>query len=168
DAKDERAALDRETARLEAILKAMGETDEKRAEADLQLAWLRIKEAKLEQDAARADVDQAQAQVEKATQQFTLASRKLQVAVAKLEQAEKTAKGGKTTPAPAAGGDVFTVHVRPLAAAEKVIRVKATGKETVLEGLAYAAEDMAIKADALTVWVVRDKAVLPVDLAAIT
>jgi hypothetical protein len=76
--------------------------------------------------------------------------------------------GDPKKPAAAKGGEAFTVHIRTLLAAEKVISVKATGKETVLEGLAYAAEDMAIKPEALSVWVVRDKAVLPVDLAAIT
>jgi RNA polymerase sigma factor (sigma-70 family) len=171
DTKDaEREKLIRETARLEAFLKAVGTTDEKKAETMLRLAELRVQEARWAQDVARLDVDMAQAQVEKAIQQFTLASRNLQAAQQKLTEAEKAvAKDGKKPPAaPAKDGDVFTVHVRPLAAAEKLIRVKATGNQTVLEGLAYAAEDMAIKADALSVWVVRDKSILPVDLAGIT
>ena len=50
---------------------------------------------------------------------------------------------------------------------ERVIRVPATGKETILEGLAYAAEDMAIKPEALSAWFVREKAILPVNLVAI-
>jgi hypothetical protein len=37
----------------------------------------------------------------------------------------------------------------------------------VLAGLAYTAENMALKPESITVWVVRDKSVLPVDLAAI-
>ena len=63
---------------------------------------------------------------------------------------------------------MFTVHVRTLTAAEKVIRVKATGKETVLEGLVYAADDVPLKSDGVSVWVVRDKVLLPVDLPGIT
>jgi hypothetical protein len=65
------------------------------------------------------------------------------------------------------GASVFTIHIRTLTAAEKVIRVKATGKQTVLEGLVHAADDVSIKSDALSVWVVREKTVLPVDLPAI-
>jgi hypothetical protein len=86
------------------------------------------------------------------------------------EQAQKKyelAKERLENKAPRPAGEVFTVHVRSLTAAEKVIRVKATGKDSVLEGLTYAAEAVAIKSDAVSVWVVRDRAILPVDLAAI-
>ena len=61
----------------------------------------------------------------------------------------------------------FPIRVRPVTLPERVIRVPATGKETILEGLAHAAEDMAIKPQALSVWLVRDKAILTVDLVAI-
>jgi hypothetical protein len=126
-------------------------------------------EDKLEETAAREKVDRAQAQLEQEIQGLTLVFRKLQAARDKLAEAEKAlAKDGKKPPAPAKDNDSFTVHVRPLAAAEKLIRVKATGNQTVLEGLAYAAEDMAIKADALSVWIIRQKNVMPVDLAGIT
>jgi RNA polymerase sigma factor (sigma-70 family) len=168
EANTDREKLAIEIAKSEELLRIGKTTAEQRAELELELAWLRVKEAKLEQDATRVIIDRAQAQVEEATLQFTAASRKLQEAVARLEEAQKAvAKGGKKQP-PGKAGDSFTVHVRPLAAAEKIIRVNATGKETVLEGLTYAAEDMTIKPDALSVWVVRDKVVLPVDLAGIT
>lgn len=45
--------------------------------------------------------------------------------------------------------------------------MKATGNETVLEGLTYAAEEVLLKSDAVSVWVARGKEVLPVDLAGI-
>ncbi|HVL13941.1 MAG TPA: hypothetical protein VM529_15335, partial [Gemmata sp.] len=167
DVKDDRAALSREAARLETFLKGAGTTDERNAAA-LRLAELRVEEARQEEKAARARVDRAYAQLVEENMALTLVFRKLQAAQEKLDEAEKAiAKDGKAPPAPAKAGDSFTVHVRPLAAAEKVIRVNATGNETVLEGLAYAAEDMAIKPDVLTVWVVRGGDVMPVDLAGI-
>jgi RNA polymerase sigma factor (sigma-70 family) len=97
--------------------------------------------------AAQALIDDARGELEREKMRTAEAQRKL---------------------AAAKPGEEFTVRVRPLAAAEKVIRVRATGKETVMEGLAYAAEDMAIKADALSVWLVRGREVLLVDLVAIT
>lgn len=45
--------------------------------------------------------------------------------------------------------------------------MKATGNETVLEGLTYAAEQVLLKSDAVSVWVARDKTILPADLAGI-
>ena len=41
------------------------------------------------------------------------------------------------------------------------------GIKSVLEAVAYAASDMAIKPDAVHVWLVREKEILPVDLTAI-
>jgi len=167
DPTTERAKLAIEIAKAEEVLRIGKAAGARRAELELELAWLRVEEAKLEQDATRVIIDCAQAQVEEANKQFTIASGKLQEAVARLEEAQKAVAKGAAKP-PAKAGASFTVHVRPLAAAEKVIRVNATGNETVLEGLAYAAEDMAIKPDALTVWVVRGREVMPVDLAGIT
>jgi predicted DNA-binding protein (UPF0251 family) len=62
----------------------------------------------------------------------------------------------------------FTVHIRTLSAAEKVVRVKATAKETVLDAMFYANDDVSFQKDTLSVWIVRDGKRLPVDLLAIT
>jgi RNA polymerase sigma factor (sigma-70 family) len=138
-------------------------------EGELLTARLRLEEARAVLETARAKCDQAQAHVEQANQEFTLASRNLQAAQAKLNAAEKAAAtaGQKQRGAPVTVDESFAIHVRPLTAPEKIIRVKATGKETVLEGLAHAAEDMAIKADAFSAWVVRGKEIMPVDLVGI-
>jgi len=101
----------------------------------------------------------AQANVERAMVVLQLAKQKVAVAEKAVADAKK--------PKPLAEDAVFTVHVRPLTEAEKVIRVKATGKETVLEGLAYATEAAAIKSGEVSVWVVREKVVIAVDLNAI-
>jgi uncharacterized protein (TIGR03067 family) len=168
---EERERLAREIARLKAALAEGMVTDDRKAEITLRVAMIEVEQAKAEEEQARRQVDiagellrHAQVQVDAARVQLAQATNNLKVAEAKLAAAKK---GAPAAPA-AKDGDAFTVHVRPLAAPEKVIRVKATGNPTVLEGLAYAAEDMAIKPDAVTVWVVRDKTVLPVDLAAIT
>jgi RNA polymerase sigma factor (sigma-70 family) len=172
---DERAKLEQEKERIDAFLRAMGRAGDTEEVARLRTRK-QLLQAKLDEDMARADVEvaraslaQARAQAEVAQAHLAQAVKNLEAARTRLVAVEKAA--GAKNPlllAPGKDGEAFTVHVRPLAAAEKVIHVKATGKETVLEGLAYAAEDMAIKPDAVSVWVVRDKTILPVDLASIT
>jgi uncharacterized protein (TIGR03067 family) len=152
----ERDALTREKARIEGFLKAMRGTEEAPRKS-LLTAKLNAAQARLQELAAQEGVDHAAAQLEQARERLAAAREQLAAA----EEAGKN-------PAPAKDGDAYTVHVRPLAAAEKLIRVKATGTHTVLEGIAHAAQDMAIKPEAVTVWVVRGQEVLHVDLAAIT
>jgi hypothetical protein len=171
--KGERAKLEQEQAAFAKRLAALDPMRNKEEFARLA-ATVKLYQAKLDEDAARLRVEVAQAQLARYEAVVANAQAELKVAEVVLKQAqarlaaiEKDAM--KRGPAvPAKDGEVYTIHVRPLAAAEKVIRVKATGSETVLEGLAYAAEDMAIKADSVSVWVVRVKEILPVDLAAIT
>jgi uncharacterized protein (TIGR03067 family) len=173
DWKEERAKLEKEKAQLEAFLKATDPAANKEEFARLA-ARVKLYQAKLDEDAARMQVEiaraqlaQAQAQVEVSRAHLELATKNLKEAQDRLAAIEKDAKKREPV-APAKDGMAYTVHVRPLAAPEKVIRVKVTGNDTVLEGLAYAAEDMAIKSDSVSVWVVRDKEILPVDLAGIT
>ncbi|MBN9120061.1 MAG: sigma-70 family RNA polymerase sigma factor [Planctomycetes bacterium] len=137
--------------------------------AEVERAQLESERAKLDLAAATAELEkarhtaaQAQARWAAANQKWQLAQREYERASERLKKLPAVAPGGA-----AAAGEVFAVHIRTLAAAEKVIRVKATGKETVLAGLVYAADDVSIKSDALSVWVVRDGAVLAVDLPAI-
>jgi RNA polymerase sigma factor (sigma-70 family) len=137
---------------------------------------LRLREAQAVEERARAQMALAQAQVAQAKADFEIAKadfersmRLLEEARAQIAALEKLNAPAK--PQPLAGGKddaSYTVHIRTQSAPEKVIRVKATGTQTVLEGLAYAAEDMAIKPEAVSVWVIREKALLSVDLAAIT
>jgi RNA polymerase sigma factor (sigma-70 family) len=137
---------------------------------------LRLRQAQALEEEARAQLAKAQAQVAQAKADVEVARAEVEVAVRQLEDArariaalEKFTAPAKL-PAQAAGKDdaSYTVHIRTQYAPEKVIRVKATGTQTVLEGLAYAAEDMAIKPEAISVWVIREKALLSVELAAIT
>ena len=128
---------------------------ERKAEVELRQAQAQLERARAQAEAAQVDVARAQAVFLQAKE-----------VLAAAEKALAAAK--KAQPTPAKEVEVFTVHVRTLTAAEKVIRVKATGKETVLEGLVYAADDVPLKSDGVNVWVVRDKAVLPVDLLGIT
>lgn len=110
-------------------------------------------------DLARTRVVEAQIAAE-------LAEKNLAAARDRVKAAEKAVRDRelpKDKPDPAAAAE-FTVHVRTLAAAEKVIRVKAANGETVLEALAHAAKDVSLKSDSLSAWVARDKELLPVDL----
>lgn len=117
---------------------------------------------------AEADVERSRAQLAQAEAQVASAQKNLQLAKERIKIAEKAIEDAqKPQPAPEKGDAAFTVYIRTLTAAEKVIRVRATGKETVLEGLVHAADDVSIKSDALSVWVVRDKTVLSVDLPAL-
>jgi hypothetical protein len=168
---DDRERLSRERAKLDELVQLLS-LKTRDGEAARALATLQVAIAVREKEAAAQGVDvatvqfkQMQAQVEAARAHLAVATQRLQEAEAKLAAAEKKARN--LSPNPPAETARFTIHIRPLSAAEKVVRVKATGKETVMEGLAYAAEDMAITPDALAVWVVRDKSVLAVDLAAI-
>ncbi len=141
---------------------------EKAKRLDAQLA--KDKELRAAIDVRRAEVElqRAQAEAEVAQVHVLQATANLKAAQDKLAAAEKAAVDLKKPPAaPAKGGAEFTVHVRTLTAAEKVVRVKDTGNSTVLDALANA-DGVTIKPDAVSVWVVRDGAVLPVDLGAIT
>ena len=60
----------------------------------------------------------------------------------------------------------FTVHVRTLTAAETVTRVKAIGSQTVLDALVHV-DGVSVKPDAVSARIVRDGAVMPVDLPGI-
>jgi chemotaxis protein histidine kinase CheA len=171
----QRERLEREKAQLIALLESVvaekqrEELRRRLSEKQVAVAELEVEEARAQLRAAAAIADEAQAQVQRANQQFTLASRKLQVAQAKLDAAEKARAGdGNEKPAPPAKEEAsFTVHIRPLAAAEKVIRVKATGSDTVHDALTYAAQDMALKPESFMAWVARGKEILPVDLVGI-
>jgi uncharacterized protein (TIGR03067 family) len=169
----QRERLEREKAQLIALLESViaekqkGELRRLLSEKEVAVAELEVEEARAQLRAAAALADDAQAQVQRANHQFTLASRKLQVAQAKLDAAEKARAGKEQPAAPAKDGAVFTVHIRPLAAPEKVILVKATGSDTVHDALAYAAQDMALKPDSFMAWVARGSEILPVDLVGI-
>jgi RNA polymerase sigma factor (sigma-70 family) len=153
DAKEKERLLE-ELARLQKEREALVLREEQRR----ALIELRQAEAYLEQ--SKAQVAVAQAEVERAVATLQVAKQRLAAAEKALAE---TKKGEPAHPE----GAAFTVHVRPLTEAEKMIRVKATGKETVLEGLAYATEAAAFKSGEVNVWVVRCREVLPVDLPAI-
>jgi len=168
-----REKLLRETKRLEEALCTTAD-DQKKAEYE---ALLRQARAQLELQAAQEELRQAEAELEMARAQVALAQAKfersnaqLHVAKERVKQAQQAvAAANQKSPGliPVKEGIVFTVHVRTLTAPEKTIRVKATGKETVLEGLVYAADDAPITSGGVNVWVVRDKAILPVNLPGI-
>lgn len=152
-----------EAATLRAPADAQRELD--RLAVEVERAEVDAQTAKLVLDETVARLEKLKRVAEKAQLDWAEANTRRQRIQKEYERAKE--RWENKAPRPAKAGEVFTVHVRPLTAEEKVIRVKATGKESVLEGLTYAAEDMAIKSDAVSVWVVRDKAILPVDLGAI-
>ena len=132
---------------------------------EYQRALKSVEEKRVAHSATLIDLDVAKARVEEAVRELQVEEERLKEAFQSYRAAEQKAEGGGTKRT--TDGNVFTIRVRPVMSPERVIRVPATGKETILEGLAYAAEDMAIKPEALSVWVVREKAILPVDLVAI-
>jgi uncharacterized protein (TIGR03067 family) len=166
----ERARLELEKTRLMELLQ-LDVANKQREELERLLSKNRVAAAELEVEQARARLqvaaaqcEQAQAEVERRGVQFTHASRNLQEAQKRLDELRKAA--GKDEFEPRADPKAtFSIHIRPLAAPEKAIRVKATGNDTVLEALAHAAQDMAIKPEAFSAWVARGKEILPVDLA---
>ncbi len=176
---EERARLMETRKKLEAALKATTAADD-RAKLEAELEVLRqqadellVREARrmalVKLRHAEAQLQSAQAQAEVAQVELMLATKNLQTAKEKLAAAEKAVAAlKKPLPVtPAKVGEAFTVHVRTLTAAEKVIRVKATGNETVLDSLVHVPGGP-IKPEGVSVWVVRDEAILPVDLVAIT
>lgn len=163
------------------------ERDRLRALAE-QLEWLaQQKETAVEAKKLRVEMEALSAKLDNAAERLRVSQRKVigareelaqaestlaqsfadyRVLQAQLEALQKKAEGAKSTPNAVAAG-AFTVHVRTLTAAEKVYKVKATGNQTILEAIVYAADDVSVKSDAVSVWVVRGKEVLTVDLPAI-
>jgi RNA polymerase sigma factor (sigma-70 family) len=168
DAKDERAQLEKERARIETVLAAMGVGADKEELARLA-ARVNVFKAKIEENDARTQLQVAQVRLEEAQAQTAVARIQLELATKNLKDAQdRLAAANKGQPAaPVKDNATFTVHIRTQLAPEETLWVKLTGSDTVLEALAHAAKNMAIKADAVTVWLVRGKEVLPVDLAAI-
>jgi RNA polymerase sigma factor (sigma-70 family) len=170
---EERQRLERERARLVALLESVVAEEQRKdllnllSKQQVAAAELEVEDARAQLRTAAARCDEAQAHAERANYQFTLASRKLQEAQAKLDAAEKARAGKELPDLPAKDGAVITIHIRPLAAPEKVIRVKATGSDTILEAMAHAAQEMAIKPEAFSAWIVRGKEIMSVDLAGI-
>lgn len=183
--REKRARIEAERAALEAQTR---KRDQLRALAE-QLEWLaQQKETAVEAKKLRVEMEALSAKLDNAAERVRMSQRKMigareelaqaestlaqsfadyRVLQAQLEALQKKAEGAKSTPNAVAAGATFTVHIRTLTAAEKVVKVKATGKETILEAIVYAADDVPVKSDAVSVWVVRGKEVLPVDLLGI-
>jgi len=179
------AQIEAERAKLEAAvrerakLRALAEQLEWLAQQQVTAEEAKLLRAKLE--TAHALADRAAQELDIARQQAEMAQEvaraaEAQLAKAKADQAalmaeldtlRKKAEGAKPVPKEVAAVATFTVHVRTLTAAEKVHKVKATGNQTILEAIVYAADDVPVKSDAVSVWIVRGKEVLPVDLPAI-
>jgi hypothetical protein len=112
--------------------------------------------------AAKANEAHAQAQVE-------AAKRNLELTRALLEAAEKAASPPKPQPIAEGKDDAWiTIHIRPQLVGEKVLKLRPEEYiQTVLTGIANADKEITIKPDTVTMWLVRDKKVLPIDLTAI-
>ncbi len=149
---------------------------------DLALAQLLalVENTQLESKQAKLDLAQATAQLQITKEAADLAearwagaNQRWQLAVREYEDA-KAARAAKNKPVPAVApggvapaGSVFTVHIRTLTAAEKVVNVKATGSECVIDGLIHAIDDVPIMTGTVSTWLVRGKEVLPIDLPGI-
>jgi Asp-tRNA(Asn)/Glu-tRNA(Gln) amidotransferase C subunit len=134
--------------RMEEVMKRLDQIPQQLLDAQLNVARAKEDLAHLEQTRARLLAEYHEAQ-------------------ALLAALQKKAEAAKPAPKVTAAGATFTVHIRTMTAAEKVVKVKATGNETILEAIVYAADDVPVKSDAVSVWIVRGKEVLPVDLPAI-
>jgi RNA polymerase sigma factor (sigma-70 family) len=178
----EEKQLSEKRAEIEALLLKALTGDEKaklelvKRELEAKATLLRVRKfrerALLEAEQAAARFEEAQALVELARAQLAQATAAARLAQDRLAAAEKAlAEASKPAPAkPGAGpqvNQVYMVYARPQNGPEKVIRAQLTGAPTVFEGLVHAADFVTIKSDAVTVWIVRDKVVMPVDLNAI-
>ena len=172
---------DERTRELRAQLDALAKKTGDERVSDLALAQLQalIKSTELDSHHAKLELAEANAQLqitkkaaELAEARWAGANQRWQLAVREYEDAKARAAKGTKAPAGAPGGAeptgaVFTVHIRTLTASEKVIKVKATGNECVLDGLLHAIDDIPIMTGTVNVWLVRGKEVMPIDLAGI-
>ena len=131
-----------------------------KAALDLHRAKQAVEEAEALLDKVETDAELTKPQLDYlAKAQLARARQGLAAAEKAVADLKKPLPG-----APAKEVEAFTVHVRTLTAAEKLIRVKATGSVTVLDALEYVADDALLKSEGVSSWVVRGKTVLPVDL----
>ncbi len=126
----------------------------------------RPSELKQKLDHAETAVLEHQRYLELANEGLNKAKQELELARKRFEDARKLEPQPGDKPQQKA--DSFTIHIRSLDAPESAIRVKATGNETILDGMVQAAREITLKPEGLTVWIVRGKQVLPVDLVGIT
>ncbi|MBP3956811.1 sigma-70 family RNA polymerase sigma factor [Gemmata sp. G18] len=175
------AADDERTRELRAQLDALAKKTGDERVSDLALAQLfaLVENAQLDSQHAKLELAEATAQLqitkkaaELAEARWAGANQRWQLAVREYEDAKARAAKGTKAPVGAPGGAeptgaVFTVHIRTLTASEKVIKVKATGNECVLDGLLHAIDDIPIMTGTVNVWLVRGKEVMPVELPAI-
>lgn len=132
------------------------------AQKEVQDAIFAEEQAQLRLTLAKANAEQARAKLEEAASRLKLIEEELK------KNADKPVPLAKPPVIQDGKDDTsFTVHIRTYFAPEKVVRVKATGEQTVLDGLEYAKEYAEIKPDVVTVWVLRGKSLMLVDLAAI-
>jgi RNA polymerase sigma factor (sigma-70 family) len=131
------------------------------AEQVLQDARAAAMEAYARYEIAKAQVARAQANVD-------VAQSNLLQAQSQVEAAQKKAIGGKPSTAEEKSGKGITIYVRPRLAPETALPLDLKQARTVLEGLVYVCKAMTIKTGDVSVWVVREKQALPVDLVAIT
>ncbi|MCI0704943.1 MAG: sigma-70 family RNA polymerase sigma factor [Planctomycetia bacterium] len=168
---DDQARLLDALKRLEARRLA-AKTDITKAQLDSDIAMIRAKleEAKATQafrlaerevERAKLQLDHAQLQVEVAKAQLESASKNLKLAQDKLD-ALKKAGGAKLNPKAS-----YTIHIRTRMEPEQVVTSSTATNPTVLDALLSVANRVTVKVDAVTVWVVRDKTLVPVDLAAV-
>ncbi len=114
-----------------------------------------------------ATPEEFEKQLDRKTAHLAGAQQLIDEARAELEKEKKRAAEARKKSGEAKPGETFTVHVRLLDAPEKVVGLPA-GQLKVLEALNRAGDVPLIRGpEGLSVWVVRDKAVLPVDLDAI-
>ncbi len=132
-----------------------------RAQKEVQEALAAEEHARAQLAAAKANEAHAQAKVE-------VAKRNLELTRAQLEAAEKAANPPKPQPVAEGKDDAWiTIHIRPQLVGEKILKIRPEEYSTVLSGIANADKEITIKPDTVTMWLVRDKKVLPIDLTAI-
>jgi uncharacterized protein (TIGR03067 family) len=123
-------------------------------------------QAQADEQHALGELQQSQVQLNQAEAVVELAKVKLQQARLRLAEARKAADA-KNPPQPVSPKPAeFTIHVRTLLAAEKVIPMTA-GSHTVLDAFASAFKDAPVSVSDVSSWIVRNGKVMPVNLAGI-
>jgi uncharacterized protein (TIGR03067 family) len=144
-----------ETAKFEADLAVIeAQLAEAKATRALRVAEMEVQRAKYVFDQAQYQAQVAKAQLDAATMNLKLAQKELD-AIKKQRDAKPDPKAS------------YTIHIRTRMEPEQVVTSSLATHPNVLDALLSVARRVTIKVDAVTVWVVRDKTLVPVDLAAV-
>ena len=157
--------LEQLRARLDALDKLLGGDQKPPADDLIKEAKLRrqveIQEAQLQVRQAEVVLENARTVSAMAASHLEGSKRSLDAARARLAELQKDEKPAGKKPG------TLTVHIRPLKAGEKCLWVELFESDCVLDLFSRVKDDLLLTPDGLSIWIVRDNKILPIDLAAI-